>query len=319
MRQLSTSLVNAITTGAAYKLSPKIRVEPTWVFIDTLSGSDAPGFADASGIIDDPVFQEIGFSPISNLLVTFYAEGGQLKYQIETGGGDIYPGSLLANLPAYMLAGGLTSGSMAAYLAGGTGTSDNQPCYLFGIGGVVDNLPAYLMGKSVDIFSNAGRMMIGNYARAIADTYHMNTGILFKYKFPSLTAKGNLNVWLRTSNNWDVNSQPDTGICLSIPNTLNGIAKFSERFGAETLWQDSYSNIVTSSTNYYWLRFEVNGSTIRYKHWADGASEPSEWQTHSHLCFNVVSGYSQIAFVRESGSAMLTTYIDDVQIYNPGG
>jgi hypothetical protein len=82
-RSVSVPIENAITGGAAYRVHSKLKVEPSRMYFNSLTSGSPPGFADVVGLLDEPIAQDIVLSPNTDKLITFYQDGGLLKYQVE--------------------------------------------------------------------------------------------------------------------------------------------------------------------------------------------------------------------------------------------
>lgn len=80
MRDLSATTDTAIDTTRSYQIVGSALVEPSLAFVDTFTDNNPIASSDAVGLVDDPVLQDIGYSP-SGYVVTFFNDGGALKYR----------------------------------------------------------------------------------------------------------------------------------------------------------------------------------------------------------------------------------------------
>lgn len=62
-----------------------------------------------------------------------------------------------------------------------------------------------------------------------------------------------------------------------------------------------------------WIRFEVVGTTVRWRQWNDGFAEPSTW-TQSVTDTAVVSGVASIGHTGRSGAGPYDLHVDDVTV-----
>ena len=80
MRTLTASMLDALDE-TSYKLLLNGTLERSRVFFDVLDTSGSPGWAESSGIPDNPIMQDVTVSD-SGVFATFYNYGGTLQYQI---------------------------------------------------------------------------------------------------------------------------------------------------------------------------------------------------------------------------------------------
>lgn len=79
-RDLSSTIDNAIDNETSFRFIMRMTVEPSYIYIDSVDDNDPISSPDPTGITDDPVMQDIVVSPTSGSLVTFFNDGGTLKY-----------------------------------------------------------------------------------------------------------------------------------------------------------------------------------------------------------------------------------------------
>lgn len=81
MQEISANVLDAIQSSYSVHLEAKITLQPSLLFIDSFDSEYAPAFADAQGILDDPIPQEMAIS--GSGVITFYNDSGVLKYTEE--------------------------------------------------------------------------------------------------------------------------------------------------------------------------------------------------------------------------------------------
>lgn len=82
MRTVSSDITNAIEK-TSYYLKISATLEPSRIFFEEFDTSHPPAFADGSGVLDEPVLQDITYDTSGSTFVTFYNDGGTLKHQIQ--------------------------------------------------------------------------------------------------------------------------------------------------------------------------------------------------------------------------------------------
>ena len=172
-------------------------------------------------------------------------------------------------------------------------------------------LPAWTTTNSsgvVDIQGNTGRIgftdVTNAYARAqltgLAPT--SDTDTVFSYQWSANTTPSYFSVYTRGSGGWSNGYRPINGYGL----------EFSSNSGTVTVRKNA-ANTLTSvrsvtgaqqvSTAKQWVRLRVSGSTIQFKTWVDGATEPATWTSTDvdtgvtapgQLFFSLVRGGSNV-------------------------
>jgi len=83
MIEINNDIVNAIEIPKSLNMTTRIYVQPSIVFMDEFESENAPLFADAIGISNDPVPQEIAYISSGSALCTFFTHEDQIKYMLE--------------------------------------------------------------------------------------------------------------------------------------------------------------------------------------------------------------------------------------------
>ncbi len=116
--------------------------------------------------------------------------------------------------------------------------------------------------------SNARAQLIGLASRGDAD-------LRFSYQWSSNRPTGYFSVNLRGSGGWEIVYRPRNGYGVQfsssssivyLSRSVNGAATFPRSVNAQPL-----------TTGKRWVRFQVQGSQIRFRTWADGQAEPATW------------------------------------------
>jgi CSLREA domain-containing protein len=170
---------------------------------------------------------------------------------------------------------------------------------------------------TADILSNQGRMRFENVsnARALAIASmpkRADTEVLMSFTTPSIEAKGFLQIFSRASGNW-VGGYPNSGYFVEIQNnnTSVGLRKVS----AGTITQVSNAAIGRATTTKQWVRFRVEGSTLKVKVWTDGAPEPSAWEMQATDSSFSDAGVLQLRWQRAStATGAREVFLDDLTV-----
>jgi hypothetical protein len=161
-------------------------------------------------------------------------------------------------------------------------------------------------------FDNAS----GAYARAqlsgvsaVADS-----STLLSYQWGSTGPVGYFSVYARGSGGWTNSYRPRDGYGLELASNSTTVTVRKVVNGAvSSVRSVGGANVV--STAKQWLRLRVVGSTIQFKHWVDGQSEPTAWTSTDTDSQVVAPGQVFVSYNR-GGSNTGTRYvaIDDVVI-----
>jgi chitodextrinase len=132
------------------------------------------------------------------------------------------------------------------------------------------------------VASGAGRLaysdVAGAYSRAqltgvapVADA-----GVLFSYQWDSTAARSFVDIGLRGSGTWQNGYRLRNGYYLELSSTSSTVTVARNVNGVVTTLA-TVPNAQTVGTGKQWVRYQVVGSTIRFRTWADGADEPTGW------------------------------------------
>jgi len=139
---------------------------------------------------------------------------------------------------------------------------------------------------TVDTQSGAGRLanadVAGAYARAQLTglSNQSDTELLTSFQWSSSGAVSYLSVYLRGSGGWQNAYRPKNGYGLELQSNSGTVAIRKDVNGTVSTIA-TVSGAQQVSTAKQWLRLRVSGSTIQFKIWTDGSSEPTAWTTTS--------------------------------------
>ncbi len=170
---------------------------------------------------------------------------------------------------------------------------------------------------STDIQSNAGRLHVAvggaaTTAKARANSLSITDAeSVFKFQVGHGSV---IRFWLRTGSTATGRSA-DAGYCLNVDEASQAAnLRRSNGSGSGATTQIGTGTTKTYSTNWWWARLQATGTTIRYRIWQDGTSEPSSWDesvtdsTYASAGTAMVMGF-QNTDVQDS-------FLDDVAISN---
>jgi hypothetical protein len=98
----------------------------------------------------------------------------------------------------------------------------------------------------------------------------------FRYTSASSASRGYLYLASRASGDW-VGGYPGTSYFLQITNDISSVQLWKSQAGTTTSVA-SVSGVAAVTTAKQWVRFRVEGNTIRAKVWTDGTTEPANWE-----------------------------------------
>jgi hypothetical protein len=168
--------------------------------------------------------------------------------------------------------------------------------------------------------ANAGRMAYDNVSGAFARAQlagvpnRTNGEALFSYTWSATTPTSYFNVYLRGSGGWQNSYRPRNGYGLEFSSSSSTVS-LRRVINGTTTTLSSTSGAQQVSTAKQWVRLRANGSTIQYKTWVDGQSEPTAWR--ATVTDSAVSAPGQlfVSMVRSGssgGSRQIT--LDDVTL-----
>jgi chitodextrinase len=139
---------------------------------------------------------------------------------------------------------------------------------------------------TVDIQSNAGRIAISDVASAYGRAQltglanQSDVELLTSFSWSANTAVSYLSVFLRGSGNWQNGYRPRNGYGVELQSNSRTVVLQKDVNGTvSTLATVSSGQQLT--TGKQWLRLRVSGSTIQFKIWTDGTTEPTTWAATS--------------------------------------
>jgi hypothetical protein len=143
-----------------------------------------------------------------------------------------------------------------------------------------------------------------------------DTEVLMSFTTPSTSAKGLLQIFSRASGNW-VSGYPGSGYFVEIPNNSSsvGLSKVS----SGTITQLSSAAIGRATTTKQWVRFRIEGSTLKLKVWTDGTQEPSAWEMQATDSSFSQPGVLQLRWARSSTATdAREVLLDDLTVTDLG-
>jgi chitodextrinase len=103
-----------------------------------------------------------------------------------------------------------------------------------------------------------------------------DAGVKFSFRWDSTAARSFLDVGLRGTSTWQNGYRLRNGYFLELASTSTSVTVGRNVNGVVTTLS-TVANAHTITTGKQWMRFQVVGSTIRFRTWADGAEEPVTW------------------------------------------
>jgi hypothetical protein len=150
---------------------------------------------------------------------------------------------------------------------------------------------------SVTTQSGEGRLSFNDvasaYARAqlTAVTARPDADLLTSYRFSSTAAGSYFSVYVRGSGGWQNGYRPLNGYGLQITPNSGTITLEKNVAGTRTTIQNVSGAQAVSGAK-HWLRLRVTGTTVQFRTWLDGTSEPSTWA--ATVTDSSVSGNGQV-------------------------
>jgi hypothetical protein len=169
-----------------------------------------------------------------------------------------------------------------------------------------------------DIQSNQGRMRYENVAnaRALATASMPKSAdaeALMSFRFPSTSPRGFLYVFLRGSGDW-VGAWPSNSYFLQIQNDSNIVNVWRSAPGGATT-QLASQKIGQVTTAKQWVRFKVQGTSLKAKVWTDGTAEPAAWEMEVTDSTITGAGVLQLKWLRGGvATSAGDVLVDDVQV-----
>jgi len=218
------------------------------------------------------------------------------------------------------------AGNVGAASAEVSAKTDQDPALLFsdtwsGGDGAAWSTPwvTSTSNGTVSTSGGAGTMSFsdvsGAYARAqLGATATADTELLTSYRWNENTANSFLTVYLRGSGGWQNSYRPKNGYGLQLSPTSATVLVVKNVNGT-TSTIHSVTGAQTVSTAKQWLRLRVVGSTIQFKIWTDGQSEPSAWTATDTDTDVTAAGQPFISLNRSStNTGTKTVSLDDLTL-----
>ncbi len=172
---------------------------------------------------------------------------------------------------------------------------------------------------TIDTQDGTGRLSVSNTSGSWVRTQLAGVGavadsdLVFSYDWNSSAPRAYFSVWSRASGGWLNAYRPQNGYGLQIPPDSTSVALQRVVNGALTNLDISSSQAVGAGRQ--WIRLRVVDSTIQYRIWADGTSEPTTWNVTLNDTTVTAVGQTYVSLVR-SGSAIevKSVTIDDLKL-----
>ena len=158
---------------------------------------------------------------------------------------------------------------------------------------------------TVDTQSGAGRIAVTDVANAYGRAQltglaaRADSELLTSYSWSSNTALTYLSVYLRGSGGWQNAYRPRNGYGLQLQSN-SGTVTVQENLNGVTSTIQSVTGGQAVTTGKQWLRLRVVGSTIQFKIWADGTTEPAAWKATNTDTSVTAPGQLFLSVVRSS-------------------
>lgn len=156
----------------------------------------------------------------------------------------------------------------------------------------------------------------GAYGRAALTgvAARADSQVVFSYQWNARTAAAYFNVYLRGSGGWQNSYRPRNGYGLEFASNSSTVALKRNLNGTTTTIASS-STAQPSGTGKRWVRLRVSGSTVQFRTWADGTTEPSTWTSTVTDTGVTAAGQLHISLVRGStNSGAKTVSLDDLSL-----
>jgi len=175
---------------------------------------------------------------------------------------------------------------------------------------------------TVDTQSGAGRIAVddvsGSYARSqlAGLAVRSDSELLTSFSWSSNTALSYLTIYLRGSGGWQNAYRPKNGYGLQLQSN-SGTVVVQKNVNSVTSTVQSVAGGQALTTAKQWLRLRVSGSTIQFKIWTDGSTEPTTWKSTNTDTSVATAGQLFLSVVRGGtnvGAKSVT--FDDLSIGN---
>jgi hypothetical protein len=174
---------------------------------------------------------------------------------------------------------------------------------------------------TVDTQSNGGRLTYNNntgaYARAQLTglAARANSQVLFSYRWTVTGAKAYFSVNLRGSGAWSNAYRPSNAYGIEFSSNSANVTMIRALNGTATNLGATVANGQQVTTAKQWVRFRVSGSTIQFKRWLDGQTEPTAWTATRTDTGVTAAGQLFLSLARSSTSTgTKAVIIDDLTV-----
>ena len=169
-------------------------------------------------------------------------------------------------------------------------------------------------GGSVTINADAGRLNVDNTGGAFARAQlsgpaaTADVDLVFSYRWNSGNRRAYFSAFTRGSGGWTNPYRPVNGYGLEFSSDSSTVTIKRDVNGAVTnLASTSGAQQVGSAKQ--WVRLRVKGTTIQYRTWVDGTTEPTTWRATVTDSTVTAPGQTYLSLVR-SGSSTEVKYVD---------
>jgi chitodextrinase len=168
--------------------------------------------------------------------------------------------------------------------------------------------PSWTAGAAsgtVDIQSGAGRIAMDDVSGAYSRVQltglaaQADSELLTSYSWSSTTALSYLSVYLRGSGGWQNAYRPKNGYGLQLQSN-SATVTVQKNLNSVTSTVQSVAGGQAVTTAKQWLRLRVSGSTIQFKIWTDGTTEPAAWKATNTDTSVTAPGQLFLSVVRSS-------------------
>lgn len=175
---------------------------------------------------------------------------------------------------------------------------------------------------TADTQDGAGRLAYDDvtnaYARAELTGLASRTDseLLVAYRWSSTTAGEYLNFFLRGSGGWQNTYRPRTGYGIQLASNSAAVT-VQKNVNSTTTNLHSVLGAQTVTTAKQWLRLSVSGSTIAFKTWLDGQTEPGAWMSVDIDTSVTAAGQLFVSLARSGANTggAKSIALDDLQIF----
>jgi len=168
----------------------------------------------------------------------------------------------------------------------------------------------------LSVYSGEGQIVLpnsGDVGRAIAQmTWKSDKTMLSDVRFSGSTSNGVLSFFLRSSGDWYDAIMPTQGYELQM-DTNGNAALFRIENAVRTLLASESDSATFLNQR---VRFETNGTYIRFRRWLESESEPGTWnlEVNDTGGFTTAGGF-QISFRNDGGDH--NVYLDNISVDAP--